>query len=261
MDVLEIKFYARVLSDIEYRPGAWKGQRVGVFQEESGVEKKVGEYERNYPSLFNTFFHFKKDGNDYALYSPDYTVTRIMELPSCKDIGGEDPSPGGFCPTDYFIPTFIQGETSFETTSAKGTLYEGTTQRTINNPMPKDLVAHTESKEFEHQTSSDLCVSTVAYRPLSELRFHEFGFVSGCIWGDDSTWKIQFLDLSQAEKGVLKRDERFGYIVLPEDMRLKDAIDMYDYGWDENEESTNYIRINITQTFDLRNGRIVGPFD
>jgi hypothetical protein len=40
------------------------------------------------------------------------------------------------------------------------------------------------------------------------------GFVWGCLWGDDSTWKVQWLDLSRVREGVLTREERFGYLEL-----------------------------------------------
>ena len=52
----------------------------------------------------------------------------------------------------------------------------------------------------------------------------DHGFVAGCIWGDDSSWKIQYLDLSRVEEGILKREERFGYIELPRSVRLRDSI-------------------------------------
>jgi hypothetical protein len=42
----------------------------------------------------------------------------------------------------------------------------------------------------------------------------DFGFVWGCIWGDDGSWKLQHLDLSHIRKGVVRRDERFGYLEL-----------------------------------------------
>jgi len=42
----------------------------------------------------------------------------------------------------------------------------------------------------------------------------DFGFVWGCIWGDDSSWKVQYLDLSAVRHGVIHRDERFGYLKL-----------------------------------------------
>lgn len=48
----------------------------------------------------------------------------------------------------------------------------------------------------------------------SELPDGTFGFVWGCMWGDDSTWKVQRLDLSRVAQGVLTREERFGYVEL-----------------------------------------------
>lgn len=42
----------------------------------------------------------------------------------------------------------------------------------------------------------------------------DFGFVWGCVWGDDSSWKVQNLDLSAVQDGVIRRDERFGYLKL-----------------------------------------------
>jgi hypothetical protein len=41
-----------------------------------------------------------------------------------------------------------------------------------------------------------------------------WGLVAGCVWGDDWSWKIQYLDLSRITEGILTRDERFGYISL-----------------------------------------------
>jgi hypothetical protein len=55
--------------------------------------------------FFHTFCPFQIGDLDYALYSPQYHVTRVMELPACKDIGGEDLQGEGFCPTDFRGPT------------------------------------------------------------------------------------------------------------------------------------------------------------
>ncbi|HVE55322.1 MAG TPA: hypothetical protein VNB22_00735 [Pyrinomonadaceae bacterium] len=190
-----MKYTAEILGELNSTSALKYGRRIGVFKLEDEKKELIGEYERNYLSFFDTFFHFQKNGKDFALYSPDYTVTRIMELPSCRDIGGEEAHSYGFCPVDYFVPALKTGE------------------------------------------------------------HYPFGFVAGCVWGDDSTYKIQYLDLSEAEKGIVKRDDRFGSIVLPENQSLKDAIDMYDYGWDEEDESANYIRISVLQTFDLTTGK------
>jgi len=49
----------------------------------------------------------------------------------------------------------------------------------------------------------------------------DFGFVWGCIWGDDSSWKVQYLDLSSIRDGVIRRDDRFGYVKLATDTKLE----------------------------------------
>ncbi|MBY0230252.1 MAG: hypothetical protein K2W96_13295 [Gemmataceae bacterium] len=41
-----------------------------------------------------------------------------------------------------------------------------------------------------------------------------FGFVWGCIWGDDGSRKVQHLDLSRVQEGAIRRDERFGHVEL-----------------------------------------------
>lgn len=42
----------------------------------------------------------------------------------------------------------------------------------------------------------------------------QYGFIWGCFWGDDSSWKVRYLDLSHIQSGVLRCDERFGYVEL-----------------------------------------------
>lgn len=112
------------------RPPYWDQLKVEIVRSSDGVV--LGSYVRGYPSLFKTFHPFELAGKSLALYSPANTATRIMELPSCRDLGGEEPHSTGFCPVEYYVPP------------------------------GKD-----------------------------------FGFVAGCVWGDDSSWKIQFLDLSR----------------------------------------------------------------
>lgn len=139
--------YLVEIEDRENRPGTWNSLEVTVYR----AGEIIGSYKRNYPTLFNTFVPFEKDGKHYALYSPSYTVTRLLSLQPWEDLGGENPDSYGFCPTGYYVPKESQGY---------------------------------------------------------------FGFICGCVWGDDTSWKIQFLDLAEAEKGIVKRDDRFGYIEL-----------------------------------------------
>lgn len=242
-------YSAKVVGKIEYRPGAWSGLRVGVFRIEGGAEEQVGEYERNYPNLFRTFHPFQKDGKDYALYSPDYTVTRVMALPSCKDIGGEEPNAHGFCPVDYYVPSYIEREYV--------DLDDKVHRHRVNEPDARDLVARaTKYTPLDEKTGERVVVEKPDY-PVGPLLYYPFGFVAGCVWGDDSSWKIQYLDLSEAGRGVIKREERFGYIAMPDGMTLKQAVNMEDYLYDPEEEWAYNVTIAVQRRFDLRTGKTV----
>jgi len=193
----DVRYIAKVVEQIDNGPGHSKSLKVGVFQVQGNTETQVGMYSRNYHTLFRTFHHLKKNGKDYALYSPHYTVTRVMELPSCTDIGGEEPTATGFCPVDFYVPW------------------------------------HPDQEEDEFSTT-------------------EFGFVAGCLWGDDSSWKIEYLDLSEVEKGIIRRDSRFGYLVLPDKCTLEQAISLYSFYPDEP-----YIAIAVQRYFNIHTGKAV----
>jgi len=166
-------YSAKPIKKIDNGKGYWGYEEIGVFD----GDKQIGSYIRNYSAFYNTFFPFKRGGKWYALYSKDYTSTRLMELPSCKDLGGEKHDTFGFCPVDYYVPMYKDDE--------------------WNNDEVRD-----DGEEY------------LAY-----------GFVAGCVWGDDSSWKIEMLDLSKVDEGIIKRKHQFGYIEEPDDVScLKDAI-------------------------------------
>ena len=93
-------YYAKPVGEIDNGKKYLKHLRIGVFKN----DEQIGEYQRNYGTFYNTFYPFKCNGVDLALYSSDYTATRLMSLPDCKDIGGEAPNSAGFCPTGYYVP-------------------------------------------------------------------------------------------------------------------------------------------------------------
>jgi hypothetical protein len=133
--------------------------------------EKVGEYNRDY-ILLDTFHPFVQldpgsgKAETYALYSRNHTATRVMDLPSCEDLGGEEPRSGGFCPVEYYVP------------------YDP--ERNMNG---------------------------------------DFAFLSGCVWGDDSSWKLMYLDLKNAQHGEVNAFSKFGYLELP-DLPLRNCIDL-----------------------------------
>ena len=241
-------YTARVIEALNQGRPYWETLRVGVFRSDGDVEEQVGEYDRDYPSLFNTFFHCRYGDQDYALYSPQYTVTRIMELPSCRDIGGEEPHSMGFCPVDLYVPRYIDREY----TNPKG---EQSRYR-VNNPKPEYLGARVQTFYRRDEETGKQESEETPDRPVGPVVYYPFGFVAGCIWGDDSSWKIEFLDLSEIHNGVIKRDARFGYIKMPVNMSLKDAVQMGDYQYDLTDE-INYITIAVERRFDLATGKLM----
>ncbi len=201
MDIRK-KYEAVVSKEIKNPKGEWNTLAVSVFQWIDGKKVEIGEYRRNYHDLLNTFVPFTHGNRDYALYSPNYTCTRVMELPSCKDLGGEKPSKDGFCPVDFHVP--LLRRISFSDSDDK-------------------------SKTLDCWLTDDECFDEDELKGASSrgiIRSADIGFVAGCYWGDDMLWKIQFLNLSHAYQGIIERDERLGYIQLPRNMKLKDAIDM-----------------------------------
>ena len=195
-----IPYTIRVRESVPPKAGVKGFGRLVVDVVRTSDGKVTSTYEGNYSTPFKTFAPFKKAGREFALYSPHYTCTRVMELPSGRDLGGEEPNSFGFCPTEYAVPTDDAGE----------------------------------------------------------LRV-PYAFVSGCIWGDDSTWKIQLLDLNGVEDGKLARDERFGYITLPDKVSLADAVqvlagkNMIDEDW-SGAPPKWIARIAVQKWFDLESG-------
>lgn len=199
---MHVPFHVEV-EVIDNGASAWKTARVDIFQTIDGRSEKIGSYPRNHAGwCTTTFCPFMLNGRWYALYAPDYTATRVMELPSCRDIAGEDAHTNGFCPVDYYVP--------------------------YNHP-----------------------------RVVATGRRGHFGFVAGCIWGDDSSWKIQFLDLGAVDKGVLVRKELFGYVAMSNKSKaLADCISLDSYYPPEHE----VVDLAVEITFDLRTGEQRDPF-
>ncbi len=255
----EPKYYARALNQNETNFGLGEVGHMGVFRKSNEKDELIGSYIRNYGTAFNSFFPFHLNGKDLALYSPDYTTTRLMELPSCKDIGGEEPDPNGFCPVAYFVPTYLDQEVT-QLTNNESFPPKRVSQERVNSPTEEFLSDRSSRHSYVNGVTGQECEDVINYRPLTRIEFYPFGFVAGCIWGDDSSWKIQYLDLSEADKGILRRDDRFGYIALPESMSLKDAIYLDSFG-SNSEDYSHYIQITSMQMYDIRNGKVVDPFE
>lgn len=182
-----MRFTARKLEMIETRPGCWQKQRIGVFDGET----QIGEYVRDY-SGYQPFYAFEQDGKWYALFSgDDYTKTDVMTLPDCKVIGGEPlvEHGCGFCPVEFYVPQFKMIEVEF------------------------DYRAGEKVERYKEMCKCCYDAGDKNGTPDKPFEFERFGFRSGCVWGDDCSWKVQLLDLSKASEGIVSEVD-IGYIEL-----------------------------------------------
>lgn len=195
---------------------------------------EIGSYARNFPAFSEaTFEPFELNGSWFALYSRDYTSTRVMSLPACLDLGGEEPATNGFCPVEYYVPRYRDVET---TNLSTGRVFSD------------------RRFESEAEEASPPAGHRIKYGPWCSL---DVGFVAGCIWGDDSSWKLEVVDLSRAAEGQICRTARFGHLELANKMPLSEAVqlDSFPSCWD--------LRATIIrqERRDVRTGALIDPYD
>lgn len=194
------------------------------------------EYERNYVSLMRTFEPFRqlKDGKwrDYALVSSEYTRLEVLDLETREIIAKEpyptvskdlaefnperyiegDPMPGfGFCPVDFYVPDWR----------------DNFNEEQLQAPSKEKIQRHGDKRDDEQlQKALEIHQKMYENRIRGWLRDYtgQFGVYSGCVWGDDTSWKLRYVDLSQISEGKVTTDERFGYVPLYGDSPLKESV-------------------------------------
>lgn len=182
-------------TEIDNGVGVWKSNKVTIYKN----TKVIGEYIRNYPTnSFDTFYPFKVDDVWFALYSANYTTTRVMKLmdTGIEDWCGEEPKNTGFCPNEFYVPLMSRYS------------YTDMTYEVYDNFYKSDE----EMSDEEGQ--------------LLSSTYLDFAFISGCIWGDDSFMKLRFIDLRKIMDKQIVIDDRFGHIQLPNRLKLKECIDL-----------------------------------
>lgn len=208
------------ISTVENAPGTWDSNKVSIYKD----DVLIGEYIRNYHSYAAlTFSPFIHNGEWYALYSPHYTSTRVLKLydDRIEDWCGEEPDSYGFCPVEYYVPRYKKNE--FDSKELPGEFY------------------YYVDTEFE----TDKAFVDIEDVP-AEIYYTDFGFMCGCIWGDDSSWKIRHIDLTQIHAKILTITDKFGYWQMPQKMTLKECIDMSNW-----EPGHNWITLTRAEHFNL----------
>jgi hypothetical protein len=155
------------------REGTWDSTIIDVYRRATATlaAQKVASFVRDYAPL-QTFEPFRRGGREYALVSPDYTRTSVLDLTSGEMVAHEEEGDDAFCPVGFYVPDWWDVN--------DGSILPGSPSWSDSHEWPKGDLA----------------------------------FVWGCVWGDDQSWKLQCIDLTRMEEGILVRDQRFGYLEL-----------------------------------------------
>lgn len=190
-------FYIDV-SEIDNGPDILPSLKVRVSKRNDTNDIIVCEYIRNHPTFgTNTFYPFKVNNEWFALYSANYTTTRVMKIfdNTVVDWCGLD---NNFCPTEFYIPCYNKFIfNTVEVYSVDSTYLS-----------PESFVETQESDNFV------------------ESKYCTFGFVSGYTEDDTDNWKLRYIDLSKILEKEINITEKFRYWPLPVNQTLTQCINM-----------------------------------
>ena len=152
-----------------------------------------------------------------------------------------------FCPVDFLVPSYrvltwdslsdrMDGQVvEMRPVSGERMLWEGT--RDASSWIARAAAAVPEEPRLH----------VICNPRVSEPKFCPFALVAGCVWGDDSSMKVEFVDLAGVAAGKIVREDRFGYLELPHSLSLSDAVSMH--GWSPERP---VLTIAHATDFDLR---------
>ncbi len=155
-------------------PGTWDSTLVEVLMRNETSAPKRMCGYERNYGMLQTFEPFRQGKRELALISREYTKTAVLDLTSGEVIADESES----TPGGGFCPVGFYVPDWWDLND--GSVIPGSEYWDDDNEWPTG----------------------------------DFGFVWGCYWGDDTSWKVQYLDLRRVQEGVIARDERFGYVRL-----------------------------------------------
>jgi hypothetical protein len=193
----------------------WSYKRITVLRLDGSGEPiaVVATYERNYGGFFETFEPFRQNGRDYALISSRYVAIDLLDLQTGEIAKGK-PVDDQFCPVGFYVPDWCD----------------------VNGDPAQEVTGDQDWSGFRDY-----------WWPRSD-----FGFAAGRAWSDSASARLRYLDLSRASEGIVRWDERFGHIELPDGVPLRQAVQITDY-------DNRTVQIAIRATFDLVTGDMHGP--
>lgn len=167
---------------VDNGPCAWRSSRIEVFERtpDGVAPSPCATWARDH-APYETFEPFRQGDRTLALISRDYTRSAVIDLVSGEVIAEED-------------------ETFYDDAKTS----PGAGFCPVGFYVPDWWDVHDDS----------IIPGSEFWRAAHEWPRGELGFVWGCHWGDDGSWKLQALDLRDVTRGVLRREERFGYVAV-----------------------------------------------
>lgn len=183
---------------------------------------EVFKYTRDYSTAFKSIFPLVRNGKLLVLVSIDYQYVSILDIET-KKIIGEEPlevdedgdKEEGFCPVELYIPYYrnIQYISTYKNEDKKWShLCMVVDETCLDENIDKYIKDRVGGERSEYK--------------ISDVMYGDMAFVSGCYWGDDGSWKVQGIKVSEVDKGIIERKEYFGYIELAGNLSLKESIEV-----------------------------------
>lgn len=212
-------------------PRTWTQVEVAVYDLEHNENEPIYTYHRNY-SFLKTFEPFRiwvEEENrwrNFALISPEYVSFKVLDLDT-KEIVATCPPP---------VLTAEDAESMNKHISETGRTYHEGQEFPSWGFCPVEFYVPDVLDIHPSYLNSD---SVEKYVKVFNAK-RSFGFVSGCIWGDDDSWKLQAVDLSAVLDGKVSTDDRFGYFILGDHLSLRQSVDT-DYFFDPRAETLSMV--------------------
>lgn len=180
--------------------------RIKVVVVDEQENEVVAEYVRNYSCLMKTFHPFRhlcgdNEWRDYALIASQYWQTSVLDL-----------STGTIIANESGHPFDDEDRAKMKDAGVNPEVVEKTKDKFDPTwgfcPMDFRVFDYNEfyDKDFVPDSMDESLLSG------------KWGLVSGCVWGDDSSMKLRYVDLSRVEEGIVHVDDRFGYVEMGSDL-------------------------------------------
>lgn len=175
------RYFARETT-VESPPGTWSTCRVDVFERTRGglAPTPCASWERDY-TLLGTFEPFRQGDRALALIARDYTRSAVIDLATGAVVAEEDER--------YYDDAKTRPGAGF---------------CPVGFYVPDWWDVHDDS----------IIPGSEYWDESHEWPRGTLAFVWGCHWGDDASWKLQRLDLSDVQRGVIRRSDPFDCLVV-----------------------------------------------